>query len=473
MTKEIKFILNQEIISAEVNYGTVLLDFIRGCRHLTGTKEGCKEGDCGACTVLTGEIINGTLHYKSQNSCLFPLGNAANKHIVTIEGLNSKLLTIVQNYFVEEGASQCGFCTPGFIVSLSGYLLNNEKLNFDDAVNSIGGNICRCTGYTSIKRAINKIIGEVNLHHERNGNKIEYLIKQNVLPEYFNTIGDKLFLLAEEKEILKSNGEGKYFVAGGTDLYVQQPDELQEKDLIFLADKNLAHIKIEGNRCFVGGTATFEMINNSPLFRINFPNLNAHFNLMASLPIRNSATIGGNIINASPIGDLTIFFLALNSRIILKNGSREREIFLKDLFMDYKTLDKSQSEFLEWIIFDLPAENSFFNFEKVSKRTHLDIASVNSAIYLEVSGDVITRAYASAGGVAPVPLYLTKTSDYLTGKDIRCETVIEAISIASREISPISDIRGSAEYKSLLFTQLFKAHFLELFPEKISFGELV
>ena len=162
MTENITFILNNDLVSVKIDPAIVLLDFIRKQKHLTGTKEGCKEGDCGACTVLVGNLINDKLEYHSVNSCLLPLGNINNTHIVTIEGLNSKNLSHIQTEFIKEGASQCGFCTPGFIVSLTGYLINNQTYEIDKALNSIAGNICRCTGYTSIKRSVNDVLNKIN-----------------------------------------------------------------------------------------------------------------------------------------------------------------------------------------------------------------------------------------------------------------------------------------------------------------------
>src|SRR3989339_1827986 len=149
----INFILNDLNISTDLPHTTVLLDFIRKEKMLTGTKEGCREGDCGACTILLGELINGTVKYKSVNSCLMPLEDANGKHVVTVEGINQKDLTPVQAAMVDDGVTQCGFCTPGFVVSMTGYFLSNSSLHPDDATESLGGNVCRCTGYAGIKRA--------------------------------------------------------------------------------------------------------------------------------------------------------------------------------------------------------------------------------------------------------------------------------------------------------------------------------
>jgi len=472
MVEEISFILNNELVSIKIDPAIVLLDFIRKQKHLTGTKEGCKEGDCGACTVLVGNLKNDKIEYQSVNSCLLPLGNVNHTHIVTIEGLNSNNLSHIQAGFIKEGASQCGFCTPGFVVSLTGYLINNESYEIDKALNSIAGNICRCTGYTSIKRSVNDVINQFKDFDNNDPNKISLLINNKILPGYFSRIEDRIKNLKTKKSVERVSDK-KSFIAGGTDLYVQKPDELLDQEIVFIKNKNLSYIKVHKDICRVGAATTFEAINDSPILQSHFPRLKNYFDLLASLPIRNSATVGGNIINASPIGDMTIFFLALNASVVLSNGVNQRKILLKDFFKGYKILDKSDDEYLEYIEFKLPSENSYFNFEKVSKRTHLDIASVNSAMYLETDNDIITDIHISAGGISPIPLYLEKTSKFLLRKKVSLDSVAEAIPIVQSEISPISDVRGSEDYKRILLNQLFKAHFVELFPELINVEALI
>ena len=467
---EINFILNNELVSLEINPAEVLLDFIRKQKHLMGTKEGCKEGDCGACTVLIGTLHDNKVEYKSVNSCLMPIGNVNNKHVVTIEGINSEQFTPIQENFIKEGASQCGFCTPGFIVSLTGYIINCTNYNYYDAVNAIAGNICRCTGYTSIKNVLKNL--ENNNDSKHSGDKILQLIKMNFLPAYFSGIASRL----KEMKIIKSNGAGakiNKIISGGTDLFVQQPDELLETETYLIGDRKLSFITILNNTCVVGATATFEMIKKSKVFRDYFPRLEHYMDLIASLPIRNSATIGGNFVNASPIGDTTIFFLALNSTLNLINGNDKRKILLRDFYKGYKSLNLKPGEYVDSLEFKLPRTNSLFNFEKVSKRSYLDIASANSAISLEVKNNMIYEAHLSAGGVAPIPLYLKNTCKFLTNKKIEPGLVEEAAQIMQDEITPISDVRGSAEYKRILIGQLFKAHFIELFPEIIKMEELV
>ncbi len=459
----IQFILNEKQISTTLPPGTLLLDFVRYNQNLTGTKIGCREGDCGACTILAGEVINHELVYRSMTSCLMPLGNAHHKHIVTIEGINMQQLNPVQQCMSDEGASQCGFCTPGFVVSLAGFCLSSAPVSYKNAVASVDGNICRCTGYKSIERAalaVTKIMQE-----RKDEDAINFVTEQNILPVYFKEIKQRLLVL---KGLSNGLGKANYnskLLGGGTDLYVQQPENMVLADIDFLFDKaDLKQIKISGNKCYMGASVTVTDMVESEMFQEYFPRISKIMKLVSSTPIRNMATIAGNFINASPIGDLTIFFLALNAQLVSSDGKNVREIPLRKLFKGYKDLDKLPGEYIEQIYFDLPSKQTHFNFEKVSKRTHLDIASVNTAISITTKDDKIIDASLSAGGVAPVPLYLSESSGFLKGKDLTEEIVFETIDIAKQEISPISDARGSKEYKTLLLGQLIKAHFLTLFP---------
>lgn len=465
----IRFILNETSIATRFASGAVLLDFIRYQQHLTGTKIGCREGDCGACTILVGELENGTLTYRSMVSCLMPMRNAHGKHIVTIEGINTIGLNPVQQAMADEGATQCGFCTPGFVVSLTGFCLEKKTTGCKQAIAAIDGNICRCTGYKSIERAAAMISGLMD--KRKSADTFQFAIDNNIVPAYFATIKSRLATLGADGIDGDGNGvtvpgtKSSTFLSGGTDLYVQRHDEMHDTPLQFLFDDiELKGIRKEGNRCVIGAAATVTDLLNSTVFNDAFPYFKQYAKLVSSTPIRNMATVGGNFINASPIGDLTVFFLALNAQLVFADGENLREIALEDLYTGYKQLAKQPQEYLQQIWFELPGPDSHFHFEKVSKRTHLDIASVNTAILLTMSDGRFSEARIAAGGVAPIPLYLRKTSAILKGKKIEPAVVREAIEIMKGEISPISDARGSKEYKALLLGQLVKAHFKTLAP---------
>lgn len=428
---------------------------------MKGTKIGCREGDCGACTILVGELKDGKLQYRSMTSCLMPLTNAHGKHIVTIEGVNfPDKLNVVQQAMAENGATQCGFCTPGFVMSLSGYCLNHLSASSDGVIAAIDGNICRCTGYKSIERAAIAIHEQLQICND----PIEFVANNEMMPAYFKNIKSRLENLFSEQQQKANTFEitSGSFVGGGTDLYVQRHGEMGH-DNSYLFDKpELNFIRQEQNTCLMGPAVTISDLRESEIINKHIPHFHKFSKLVSSTPIRNMATVAGNFVNASPIGDFSIFFLALDASITLKQKSEERTLPLRDFYKGYKQLNKEPDEYIIGISFNLPQENSFFNFEKVSKRTHLDIASVNSALYLELNNNVIKKAGISAGGVGPVPLYLRKTSAFLEGKIMNDTLIDEAIAVMKTEIAPISDARGTKEYKTLLLSQLFKAHFINL-----------
>jgi xanthine dehydrogenase small subunit len=468
-----RFILNEKEIETALPSGMVLLDFIRYHLHLMGTKIGCREGDCGACTVLVGTIKDGELNYQSMTSCLVPIGNVHGKHIVTIEGINnSKGLNPIQQAMADEGATQCGFCTPGFVVSLAGFCLSRKEATAENAIAAVDGNICRCTGYKSIERAAARLA--ILLRERQTEDPVVFTSKNKILPDYFSEIKRKLQdLNGAERIDPASLAQRAHVVGGGTDLYVQRHDEMTHAAIRFVFDQpQLNGIGREGNKCIIGASATVADLKESTVINEIFPQFDRYAKLVSSTPIRNMATIAGNFINASPIGDFTVFFLALNAQLVLNdvsktgsNGESIRTLPLRKLYKDYKQLNKKEEEQIEQIWFDVPGKNSLFNFEKVSKRTHLDIASVNSAINITMNNRIIDNAAISAGGVGPTPLYLHKASEFLKGKEVSEKTVLQTIELAWSEISPISDARGSREYKKLLLGQLIRAHFMTLFPE--------
>ena len=464
----ISFILNNQLIETEQPSGMVLLDFIRYEMHLMGTKAGCREGDCGACTVLEGALEGEEVRYKSIVSCLTPLGNVQGKHIVTIEGLQKDRLSPVQQTIVQNAATQCGFCTPGFIMSLTAHSLAPEATSKEKTIAAISGNICRCTGYKSIEHAAEDL--SAILEQKDNDNSLEWLISQAFLPEYFRTIASRLGKI-KRKFLPKADGLP---VGGGTDLFVQRAAALRMADLNFLqATRANEEIEFTANSCLLGAEVTPARMMENETLSGYFPRLKEYFKLISSEPIRNMGTLAGNIINASPIADLAIFFLALDAKLHLRAEEKIRKVSLRDFYTGYKQTRLAKGEVIDKVEFRLPDADDFFNFEKVSKRQHLDIASVNSAFLIRVEKNTIVQAHLSAGGVFAFPFYAKSTVEFLEGKVLSSETVLEAASVLQNEIAPISDIRGSKEYKSLLLRQLFFAHFVTLFPDQISINILL
>ena len=448
----------------------LVLDYLRLRQKLVGTKEGCKEGDCGACTVLIGQINGDGVSYKPVTSCLMPLGELQGKHLVTIEGLNMQELTPVQQAIVNEGATQCGFCTPAITVSLTGYLMQDyAKITPDGIKYALSGHLCRCTGYRSLKNS------EIHIKKSVDGKTgIRNLVAQKILPEYFLNIPERLKKISQP---ISKNGNGKtsgVFIAGGTDIYIQRGEIIPDSNVSVLnLHPEMKGISKMNGQIRVGALTTFEEFANHHEISKIIPHVKDYMFLIASWQIRNRATLGGNIINASPIGDMTILLLALECQLVLKNSKRERIVSMTSFYKGYKDLAKSPNEVLTQIIIPKLNKDTKIDWEKVSKRKCLDIASVNSAMRIRCEKDFIEEVGLAIGGVAPVPLFMKNTAQFLINKPISSTTVEAAIEVAQKEISPISDVRGSAEYKRLLVRQLLISHFCKLFPERLKVGELL
>jgi len=566
----IPLLLNDAEIALDLPAGRRALDALRGTLRLTGTKEGCREGDCGACCVLWGVPESGAVVYRVVPACLLPCGELHGTHLVTIEGLSpaggshtglvrggparaaglGNGLTPVQEAFLEFGAAQCGFCTPGFVVALTGYLLSAESLDPLEAEEAVAGQLCRCTGYSSVRRALARLCEQLDgdACARTAGDPVErvrWLVAEGVLPEAFLEAPRRLAALARRAGSASlappaplaarspaappmpcapaappapdappipcapaappmpcappappaPASRGPRIVGGATDLYVQRPEEIEDaSDLLLLSRRaDLRGIRVEAGRCRIKGAATIEELRRCRTLRAVLPALDGWLRRVASLPVRARATLAGNLVNASPIGDLAILLLALDAEVTLEGGgawapaagppmgrpslagapmeSARRTMALRAFFHAYKQTARRSGEIIVEIAFDLPGADTRLSFQKVSCRPRLDIASVNGAARIAACDGHIVRAELSAGGVAPVPLYLARASAHLAGRRLSAAAVREAAEIADGEISPIDDIRGSALYKRLLCRRILYAHFLECFPEAMG-GDL-
>lgn len=447
-----EFILNDRIVRVDLPDGTPLLEVIRRTFHLTGMKLACGEGECGACTVLVGALDVHGVKYHSVTSCITPLINVHGKHVVTIEGINQEQLTPVQQAMVDCNGTQCGFCTPGFIVSMTGALLNGARLTTDDIVAATDGNICRCTGYHSIQRAARLL---ARRFQDPESHTLDQLIEHGVLPDYFASIDQQLARLGEPTD---GNGKpGDVYVGGGTDLYVQRPQGMPGARVIPMAMSDTLHgISISNGHCSIGAAETMASLQHSPVLHGLFPGIHDYFAPIGSTQIRNMATVAGNLVNASPIGDMTIMLLALYATVVLRKEDAVREVALHSFYQGYKELDKAADEHVETIHFPVPTPDTQFHFVRVCKREYLDVASVNAAcsMAMTASGE-ITDIHLAIGGVAAVPLYLRETRSALMGRTCTSEAIVDAEKVLQSEIAPISDIRGSADYKRLLARQQF------------------
>ncbi len=464
MPSAVSFLLNDRVVTSDAHAATPVLDLLRGPFGQKATKEGCREGDCGACTVLLGNVRDGRLVYRAVTSCLLPLGEVAGQHIVTVEGLlgTANAPTPVQSALVAELGTQCGFCTPGIVMALTGFLLQAPHLSDDEAKLALAGNICRCTGYAPIVRAAAALAQQHAHLLTQDIDRVPGLIATGTLPAYFVDVPQRLQRLHPLPRLL-ALPPGARILAGATDLLVQGPHGLLEQDVVLAAQLVDDDVTLANDDLLIGAGVTMQQLAHHPLFLPFVPDMPEFARLIASQQIRERATLAGNLVNASPIGDFAILLLALGASAQLQGPDGLREVPLAEFYLGYKKLDLRPGEWLTALRVPENARGKHVAFAKVSKRTHLDIASVNSALWLDVQDGIIAHARLSAGGVAAVPKWLRNASEALRGLPVNGETARLAGQLARAEIAPISDVRGSALYKSRLLERQIFAHFDRLF----------
>ncbi len=458
----IRFIVNDQEVSTDLSPALPAVDYLRGHRRMHGVRVGCREGDCGACAVLVGELVGDQVRYEVLASCLTPLANVHGKHLVTIEGLNLDELTPVQQAFVDERAIQCGFCSPGLVVSTAAFYLGERPLTRDNAVSALAGNICRCTGYKSIERAVDVIVDALDGIDE--DDRTAWLADRQFLPPYFTGIPARLAAL--DTSPMTGDAEPELMIAGASDVMVQRPEEVADTGSIrwLNASPELKQIRVDGDQCFVGAAVTFNRLRESAELRAMFPDLEEYIHLSGSDLVRNMATVGGNIVNGSPIGDVSIFFTAIGGTVVLSKGGRTREVPCKDFFVGYKTTAIEPGELMEGVRFQVPDERTHYSFEKISKRRHLDMAVVNSAMRVQLTGRKIEWCSYAVGGLGATIRYMADTVDFLTGRSIDNMTFHQASEIAQQEITP----RSRPEYKRLLVRQQLFLHLQRFAPDALT-----
>ncbi len=468
-------LVNEKAMTTATPEGRPLLDFVRVELGLVGTKEGCREGDCGACAVIIGEFFEGRPRYRAHPSCLAFVGELAGRHLLTIEGIAAGAekaacedgLSPVMRALLENNGSQCGFCSPGFVMSLTAWLLEGSDLSEGGAVKAIDGNLCRCTGYASIRRAARLLMEEFAELPADPVQRIEVLVARGVVP------ASALAFARGEIELGATSpgpeaSSPRIPVGGGSDLAIRTPESVLRTAPRFLRlEEDYRRIRREGEGVSVGAAVSVRDFFASELLREAVPGIEAFETRFASTLVRNRATVGGNVANASPIADLTPVLLALGARLLIEGPKGRRETALDGFFTGYRRIDLREGEIIAAFLVPRLGPRGFFNFEKLSKRDNLDIATVNTALLLRLSEDraAILEARLSAGGVAPVPLMLEAAAAYLRDRPITIETALEASRIAAGEARPIDDVRGSASYRSEGLERLVLAHFVALKPE--------
>ena len=439
-----------------------LLAFLRETQQLTAAKPGCGSGDCSACLVLVGERGHGQLEprYRALSSCLLTTGQVAGCHVITVEGLNSDRLTPVQEALVEQGGVQCGYCTPGFVVALTGALLNG-----DEAHAAAAGNLCRCTGYAGIRRAI-AVLAE---RFPAGRLTLPQAVAAGLLPAAVAAAASQLPEAAEEAVHFP---EREAVIAGDTDWSVQHPHRVGGQALLQLQHlPALRRIVVTDTGVTLGAAVTIQEFQQHPSIAADWPQLPAFLNYFASPAVRASATLGGNLVNASPVADMAVILLALAAELTLNGPNGQRQVPLAEFYLGFHRTGLQPHELVTAIHLPRSAGGWRLHAEKLSRRAHDDIATVNSALRLGLGAPGHFGAVRlSAGGIGPVPVLLPQTAEFLSGQPSTAATVRQAVRIVGGEVAPHSGPRGSSAYKRRLLQHLLVAHLTALCPE-IPFAE--
>lgn len=468
---EINFILNgQDISVADVGASQTLLDFLRLDRRLTGTKEGCAEGDCGACTVLVGRLAATGLTYIPVNACIRFLASVDGCHVVTVEHLSGPegRLHPVQQAMVEHHGSQCGFCTPGFVMSLYALWMAVPEPTEAQVETALQGNLCRCTGYEPIVRAAVAVSrygapGSDTLNTERD----EITARLGGLRSDTRLVsgaGDNLSILPADVDDFADcllEYPKATIVAGATDVGLWVTKFLRSiGPAIFTGHLDeLKTVQKEGGALHIGAGASYTECQDS--LSKHLPYLSPYWDRIAGWQVRNMGTVGGNIANGSPIGDTPPILIALGAEITLRRGAARRSLPLQDFFIDYGKQDRAEGEFVESIRVPLPGPDDLNAAYKISKRRDEDISSVAVGIQVTVTDGIISNARIAFGGMAATPKRADSAEKALEGQPWSEASFQAAADALPADFSPLSDWRASSDYRMLSSQNLLRRFFLE------------
>ncbi|MEA9977046.1 MULTISPECIES: xanthine dehydrogenase small subunit [unclassified Pseudomonas] len=470
----IQFLLNQELRTEHVlDPNSTVLNYLREHLGKPGTKEGCASGDCGACTVVIGELNldDGQEHlrYRSLNSCLTFVASLHGKQLITVEDLKHQgQLHSVQKAMVDCHGSQCGFCTPGFVMSLFALQKNSTEANGHQAHEALAGNLCRCTGYRPILAAAEQACGDQRQPDQFDQREAATIARlRAIAPKETAELnsGDKRCLVpltvSDLAELYDSYPQAR-LLAGGTDLALEVTQFHRTLPVMIYVGNIEAMKRIEhfDDRLEIG--AATSLTDCYVALSAQYPDFGELLQRFASLQIRNQGTLGGNIGNASPIGDSPPLLIALGAQLVLCKGQTRRTLALEDYFIDYRVTARQDSEFIEKIIVPKANARQVFRAYKVSKRLDDDISAVCAAFRLQVENGAIVEARVAFGGMAAIPKRAAACEQALIGAPWTSATVERACVALADDFTPLSDFRASKEYRLLSAQNLLRKYFIEL-----------
>ena len=472
MSQDIKFVLNDQVHSiTNVNPTRTMLDYIRYDLGLTATKEGCREGDCGACTVALGEPTRDGIRYRAVNACICFVPTLHGKELVTADSLSAKDAAPhpVHRAIADANGSQCGFCTPGFVMSLFCLHQMGSDAPQTDIADALAGNLCRCTGYGPLIAAHQTLANDAPTHGGKETlNKLKSIDRSAGLALHYDDphTGSAYTYFAptdiDQLTALLSDHPEATLIAGATDvgLWVTKQGQILDKVISLTEVKELQALTetdtaIEIGAC-VSYTDCFDVIAR------HFGDFGEVLRRLGSVQIRNSGTMGGNIANGSPIGDSPPLLIALDAKIVLRSASGQRTLALEDFFVRYGVQDIKPGEFVEKIILPKPDARERLFAYKISKRFDQDISALCGAFRFTLADNKITSARICFGGMAETPKRAEKAERALIGQPATEAAFQSAIKAIADDFAPISDMRASKDYRLRAAQNLLRKVHLEL-----------
>jgi xanthine dehydrogenase small subunit len=471
MSQPIRFYYRGEIRTvADASPTQTILQHVREDMHCTGTKEGCAEGDCGACTVVIAELQGDGVEFKAVNSCIQFTPTLDGKALFTVEDLKQPdgALHPVQQAMVECHGSQCGFCTPGFVMSLWGLYLKREgkegvpqRKEIDDA---LSGNLCRCTGYRPIIDAAQQMctLPKVGFDREALAESLKAIQRTDMLTY---TKGNQSFyvpLTLEQLVRVRAAHPDACILSGSTDIGLWVTKQMRDLgDIIYLGQvAELKTVAEKDGMLEIG--AGVSLTDAYAAVCGHYKNeLSELWQRFASLPIRNAGTLGGNVANGSPIGDSAPWLIALGARIVLRGAGGQRTMPLEHFYLGYQKKDLRPDEFVEAVRVPLPQANRRFRTYKLAKRFDQDISAVCAAFSITLEGNIVRDARVAYGGMAATSKRAPKTEAALNSREWNETTLQEAMQKLTEDYSPLTDMRATSAYRMKTAQNLLRRFWLE------------
>lgn len=464
MENDIQFVYgDKEIKVKKEHLKYSVLNYLRTIIKDKSSKEGCGGGDCGACTVIIGEFKNNKVEYRTINSCVTIIGSLNNKILITAKILSDLDVNPLQKAILSAHATQCGFCTPGVIMSMTAYYLNSNVFHRKVAINYLSGNLCRCTGYQPILDACEKVFesktNQLSSSLIKLESKLKCLISNSIVSEYNGSYSSPKSVSALNK--LLCDIDNFEFIGGGTNIIPEYPkSQINSINFISLSEVDeMKHLIEDEEYLYIGGSVSIE--DTIDFIGSHYFEAKEYLNRFAAMQIRNTATFGGNLANGSPISDSSIMFMAMNAELIIGSATGERKILCSDFFIDYKSTKLKTKEYIKTILIPKDKER-FFKIIKNSKRFHDDISICSVSFSGVFLNEKISEAIICINGMDSVPRRASLVEKMINNKNINEISQHMIYKLIDKSFNPLSDTRASSVYRLQIASSSIYRFLMEL-----------